>query len=563
MRDKDIRPSNAILTVKKLKKNAVMVVILLTMLIISVSIFLSLELIDHFVFLDVGIWTSHVVTILGVSIAATAAAYLIGRKFASTNVALEARILKERWYHGIFEASSDGIFVCDPNLGRFTEVNKAGCTMFGYGRLELVGCDIGTLSEGVTPYTQEAAFPWFEKAQFAPQLFEWHCKRKDGHLFWVEIALCSITFGDDKVGVASVRDITKKRELEKALEAHINIIGQIATMAQRLQSCRSNEEIADAASRYGPQILPDVPGALCVFSNSRNLLRVMATWNDPVALASDFPPTECWGLRRGQTHTVKDTALEVVCQHVDQSKIKGYSCRPLVAQEETLGLLYLEAGSAEMAAEIDRAESSVDLDLFSESLSLALGSQRLHEKLRDQSIRDPLTGLFNRRYLEEALELDLARAARGGFSASLIMGDVDQFKQFNDRFGHDAGDLVLKRVAETMQANVRKGDVVARYGGEEFLVLLHSADLAAARQRAELIRYAIKSMTVAFRGQALDSVTVSLGIATFPTHGDDGAALITAADSAMYAAKHAGRDRVEDASGSGEEPLTTAAQPAP
>ena len=433
--------------------------------------------------------------------------------------------------------------------------------MFGYDRQELLGSDIGKLSAGVTPYTLEGAFPWFEKAKVSAQVFEWHCQRKDGSLFWAEIALCCITFGDDEVGLAALRDITRKRELEKALEAHINIVGQIATMAQRLQSCRSNEEIADAASRYGPQILPGIPGALCVFSNSRNLLRVMATWNDPVGLASDFPPTECWGLRRGQIHTVKDASREVVCQHVDQHKIAGYSCRPLVAQEETLGLLYLEAGSAEAAAEIDRAETSVDIDLFSESLSLALGSQRMHEKLRDQSIRDPLTGLFNRRYLEEALELDLARAARGGFSASLIMGDIDHFKLFNDRFGHDAGDIVLKRVAETLLVNVRKGDVVCRYGGEEFVVLLHSADLAAARERAAFIRKAIKSMSVTFRGQTLDSVTVSLGIAAFPTHGDDGAALITAADAAMYMAKNGGRDRIEVAPVSGEDTATAGAEP--
>ncbi|MGH7096684.1 MAG: GGDEF domain-containing protein [Stellaceae bacterium] len=109
----------------------------------------------------------------------------------------------------------------------------------------------------------------------------------------------------------------------------------------------------------------------------------------------------------------------------------------------------------------------------------------MREKLRDQSIRDPLTGLFNRRYFEETLELDLARAARNGLPVSLIMGDIDHFKKFNDSFGHDAGDLVLKRTAETLRAKVRKGDLVCRYGGEEFLILLHNTGLGEACERAE------------------------------------------------------------------------------
>ena len=133
------------------------------------------------------------------------------------------------------------------------------------------------------------------------------------------------------------------------------------------------------------------------------------------------------------------------------------------------------------------------------------------------------------------------------------MGDIDYFKKFNDTFGHDAGDLVLKRVAEAMQAKIRSGDLACRYGGGEFVILLHSAELREARERAETIREAIKSMDLASRGRVLGSVTISIGVATFPVHGADGAALITAADAAMYAAKHAGRDRVEVASKPEEE----------
>ena len=329
------------------------------------------------------------------------------------------------------------------------------------------------------------------------------------------------------------------------LEKQTNIVGLLATMAHRLQGCSTEEELADVVKRFAPQVLPGVPGALYFLSNSRNVLRAVATWNAPTGCDSEFAPADCWALRRGRLHTVAAMDSEVVCGHVKQSSVVGYSCRPLVAQGETIGLLYLEVLSA---ATEPKAESSLvghDLDIFAENISLAMGNQRLRESLRNQSIRDPLTGLFNRRYLEETLELDLARARRSGSLVSLIMGDADHFKQFNDNFGHDAGDLVLKGVAEVMRANIRQGDLACRYGGEEFIVLLHSAGIGEAMARAEIIREAIKSVNLTFRAQSLGTVTVSLGVATFPAHASDGAGLITAADSAMYEAKRAGRDRVQ------------------
>jgi diguanylate cyclase (GGDEF)-like protein len=347
------------------------------------------------------------------------------------------------------------------------------------------------------------------------------------------------------------------------LAARADIVRYLATMGQRLQSCTTDEEMADAISRFAPQILPGVSGALCVLSNSRNLVRVVATWNAPAGLEADFTPRDCWALRRGQAHIVQDVAHEVVCAHVNPEKVTGYGCRPLIAQGETIGLLYLETALPSAEAGEAAAVSLNDFDALAENISLALGNQKLREKLRDQSIRDPLTGLFNRRYLEEALELDLARAVRNGLPVSLIMGDVDHFKQFNDRFGHDAGDLVLKRTAEVMRVRIRKGDLACRYGGEEFLMLLHGAGLAEARERAETIREAIKLMEVSFRGQALGQVTISLGIATYPEHATDGEALITAADAAMYAAKHSGRDRVHLATSNPRRSERIAADPLP
>jgi diguanylate cyclase (GGDEF)-like protein len=330
----------------------------------------------------------------------------------------------------------------------------------------------------------------------------------------------------------------------RALEASTKTIGLLASMAHRMQSCATEEELADVVSRFAPQILPGMPGALYLLNNSRNLLRSVVAWNAPVGLESECAPTDCWALRRGQVHVVTAAGSEVICRHVRQDHLTGYSCRPLVSQGETIGLLYIEAVSPAAGLAADDAPAGHDIDIFAENISLAMGNQRLRETLRSQSIRDPLTGLFNRRYLEEALELDLSRARRSGSPVSLILGDADHFKKFNDGFGHDAGDLVLRRIAEVMRANIRNGDLACRYGGEEFIIVLHAADTSEATARAETIRQEIESMEVTFRGQALGAVTISLGVATFPGHADDGAALITAADAAMYAAKRSGRNRV-------------------
>jgi diguanylate cyclase (GGDEF)-like protein len=201
-----------------------------------------------------------------------------------------------------------------------------------------------------------------------------------------------------------------------------------------------------------------------------------------------------------------------------------------------VGLLYLEG--------CDPA-AGPDLQMLAETIALALANLRLRETLRNQSIRDPLTGLFNRRYLDESLDLDVARSARAGGALGVIMLDVDHFKRFNDLHGHDAGDAVLQEMGKLLSQHVRKGDVACRYGGEEFVLVLPGATAEQARARAETLRAAAQAMTLSHKGQALGAVTVSLGVAAFPDHGNDPKVILTAADAALYAAKRAGRNRIE------------------
>jgi diguanylate cyclase (GGDEF)-like protein len=176
---------------------------------------------------------------------------------------------------------------------------------------------------------------------------------------------------------------------------------------------------------------------------------------------------------------------------------------------------------------------------------LAVENLRLREKLRGQAIRDPLTGLYNRRYLEAELEREISRAKRKDLAVGVIMLDIDYFKQFNDQYGHDVGDIVLRQIGMFLQDHVRGGDIACRYGGEEFLVILPEISLADAVERAESLRSGVENLNRKEYRTYPGSLSISLGVAVFPQHGRTGHEVMVAADQAMYQAKRAGRNRVQ------------------
>jgi diguanylate cyclase (GGDEF)-like protein len=221
----------------------------------------------------------------------------------------------------------------------------------------------------------------------------------------------------------------------------------------------------------------------------------------------------------------------------------GYLCVPLIAQGETLGVLHLRPGPPAEAQTPALAAVKDQLALtVAEDLALALANLRLRESLRSQAIRDPLTGLFNRRYLEETLGRELGRVKRVGAPLGVIMMDLDHFKQYNDTFGHSAGDELLSALGILLKSQIRGEDIACRYGGEEFLLILPGASVSIALERAEILRQAVKEMHRHHQG--LKPTTLSLGVAVYPDHGDTGLQLIRSADAALYRAKQAGRDRV-------------------
>ena len=313
-----------------------------------------------------------------------------------------------------------------------------------------------------------------------------------------------------------------------------DVIELLGGMAHRMQAARTDDELAQILRVFVPRVLPDIPGALYAYNNSRNCLVPVARWGGIDVPVDGFSPERCWALRRGQSHVVTDPGQDVICGHVGGDAI--YHCEPLLAGGEVIGVLYLRG-------RIDR-ENRFRMNMLSENIASALVNHRLQRSLREQTIRDPLTGLFNRRYMEEALKLEIARASRARAPLSLVMCDVDHFKRFNDEFGHDAGDVVLQAVATEMRSRFRDGDVVCRFGGEEFTIIAPGTTAEALAGRVDAVRHAIAELSIRHGSRTLGSTSMSFGIATWTdAMARDGSTLVQAADIALYQSKREGRNR--------------------
>ena len=318
------------------------------------------------------------------------------------------------------------------------------------------------------------------------------------------------------------------------LAARGNIIELLGGMAHRMQAARTDEELAAIIRCFAPRVLPGIPGLLYAHNNSRNLLIPIAGWGGAEP-TDGFAPDECWSLRRGQGHFITEPGTDIVCAHVhDEEAI--YHCEPLLAGGEVIGMLHLHG--------VVGPENRFRLTALAENIASALVNHRLQRGLREQTIRDPLTGLFNRRYMEEALALEIARATRSGAPLSLVMCDVDHFKRFNDDFGHDAGDAVLQAVSAEMGRYFRDGDVVCRYGGEEFTIIAPGATPEQLAERIEELRVAMTELSVRQGGRQLGAISMSFGIAGWDHRmARDGSALVRLADTGLYRAKQEGRNR--------------------
>ena len=319
----------------------------------------------------------------------------------------------------------------------------------------------------------------------------------------------------------------------------------LTEMSDLLQACTSIEEAYRTIRHIGPRLFPASAGALYMYSPSRDDLESVLTWgNLPQEQTTRiFEPDQCWALRLGRPHPLDTVCTGLPCSNVPSS-LDGL-CVPMIAHGESLGVLYLHSEAEDKIFPFNEQLAVT----ATKQIALAFANLRLRETLRSQSIRDPLTGLYNRRFMEETLAREIRRAERNQRPVNVIMLDIDHFKQFNDTFGHEAGDAVLRELGQMLKVNTRGGDVACRFGGEEFVLILPETTLENAKQRAEELREKSRQLTVLYHGQALGIITISLGLATFPECATTAEALLRSADTALYRAKAEGRDRVVTAEG--------------
>jgi diguanylate cyclase (GGDEF)-like protein len=321
-----------------------------------------------------------------------------------------------------------------------------------------------------------------------------------------------------------------------------------------IQACDSEKETYTLLIKFCRKLFPNDSGYLSIFEKTKKVMQVVASWGSLRVVGEDFRPNSCWAIRRGHLHFVQNPEIDPICPHIEESSSAIYICAPMIAQGEVLGMLHLRINSENegmKAEEVEKLYFSKQMMVTSllEHYAPPLTNLRLRETLKMQSIHDHLTGLYNRRYMIDTLEFEARRAKRHNTTLGIIMVDVDHFKNFNDMFGHEVGDSVLRELGSFLRNNIRQEDIACRYGGEEFLLILPSTSLENSRLRAEALREKIEKKLTVNHLKKIHNITVSLGVAVFPIHGDTIEETLNAADSALYLAKTNGRNRVEVGNG--------------
>ncbi|TCV90079.1 sensor domain-containing diguanylate cyclase [Sulfurirhabdus autotrophica] len=358
-------------------------------------------------------------------------------------------------------------------------------------------------------------------------------------LFFAKVAMPQNN--ESNSGLIRQSDYDSLKQSLAIQEEHSRHIERLDQLSQSLQSCVSNADVASAVALCTKYFFPVSSGALLLKTGS-NKAGVLLKWGNNIEdalLIKDYQNILQNRLYPAvEVHTATNAAQLPI-------RLTKSLWIPLITHNEILGALHI--------TELDVLEHKNRQEYFhwlansiAERAAIALRSAKQQQKLRFKATRDVLTGLYNRRFMEETLIIEERRALRRGSHIGIMMLDVDHFKHYNDTYGHDAGDTLLRTVGELLRKTVRKCDIPCRYGGEEFVIILPGADLKDTSQRAEMLRMAIEKLSIQHNGQALAGVTVSIGAASFPQNGDAWQSVLKTADQALYQAKHAGRNRIAE-----------------
>ncbi len=475
----------------------------------------------------------------------------------------EDELKRERDFNRAILNTTDSLIAVIDLEGRIVTFNHSCEKITGYTISEIKGKFLWELLTSEKEETKEAISKMLGGEY--PYIYETYFKTKTGEdrvVSWTGTVI-NRTDGKADYLMSTGIDITESRKAKqalqeaneklaewiKALEERSEEMSRLSEMGGQLQLCQTVEEVCSISAQYIRMICNKSRGAIYLINPSKDLAEAMQIWGEPVNTEKVFLPSKCWATRKSRIHRIDSAHPGLKCEHITGPDEGQYICIPMMAQGEILGILHLnhDAFSAEDLNLKETLYNDHKIQLvnsIAEHIALALTNLRLRETLRQQSIRDVLTGLYNRRYMEETLSREIIRAQRENREVGVIMFDIDHFKEFNDLAGHDGGDALLKELGSLLLKNFRGGDIVCRYGGEEFFVVLPSADLQSTKEKAENLRKSVKELMVYHLGKPLGKCTISLGVAAYPKNGSTNEALIKSADIALYEAKESGRDRV-------------------
>jgi diguanylate cyclase (GGDEF)-like protein len=312
--------------------------------------------------------------------------------------------------------------------------------------------------------------------------------------------------------------------------------GLVHDMAHLFQAATVTEELYRIVESFAPRLFPGSSGALFVIDSSGEVVERTAVWGESADFAPFISPDDCLALRGGLPHVISHPELGLVCAHSARDRQYAQICVPMLAKADVLGFVHLQNRHTDPSGEAFTHTQLLLIHDVAEEIALSLANVRVQETLRHQAFRDSLTGLYNRRFMQEALALELHRAERTRLPVGLVMLDVDGFKRINDTYGHAAGDSVLQAISTLLQSKVRASDLLCRYGGDEFVVVMPETSLEDATRRANEWRAAIKLQSIEWERKIIEGLAISFGVSAYPICSTS-ALLFREADSALYSAK--------------------------